>query len=216
MLGARTMGVDWETSPCYHIRVDTDHLCHRDSILKSQTLTMCPTTVTSSISMLTTSIYGVRCPASAPCPSFPSTRDVLILGRFVFVCILLAIARTRKLRSNATLLQGPPSQTILWGVRRSLQDAADRGELYEQWETLYGGVYEIPGAAGSGDVVLSDPTALSHLLAKDATLYAKPTHFKRGTENLVGRGLVWAEGPDHQRYGNPANQSSLLEPCASC
>ncbi|EPQ54006.1 cytochrome P450 [Gloeophyllum trabeum ATCC 11539] len=100
------------------------------------------------------------------------------------VLTLLAVVRTQRVTPNATLLRGPPSSSILWGVRRSIRQTANPGALYERWERLYGGAYEITGVAGSKEVILTDSMALSHFYAKDGSSYARTTYFRLGVEKM--------------------------------
>ena len=82
-------------------------------------------------------------------------------------------------------LNGPPSESFLFGVSKDLHDAPDIGAVYNDWEKTYGSMYEITSTLGSKILVLGDPKAIAHFFTKDTWTYNQLTFFKALTRQLV-------------------------------
>ncbi|KAG5633009.1 hypothetical protein DXG03_009095, partial [Asterophora parasitica] len=63
---------------------------------------------------------------------------------FVFVRLLNAAHKRR-----TTHLKGPARTSYLFGVTKDVFMAPDVGVVYENWEKLYGPVYEVPVLMGN-------------------------------------------------------------------
>lgn len=95
------------------------------------------------------------------------------------ISVALIIARlARSQRPRTTKLNGPPSSSYLFGVVKDTFEAPDLGVLYENWESEYGPIYEIPSTLGSKLVVLCDPKAIAHYFSKDTFTYYQPSSMK--------------------------------------
>lgn len=97
------------------------------------------------------------------------TNSTLTIAIPIFV--LLAFGIQSRLRSRVTRLQGPPSNSSIFGVTKVMFDSSDLGGLYNQWEKIYGPVYEIPSSLGSKILVLGDPKGIAHFFTSDTTRY---------------------------------------------
>ncbi|KAH9928825.1 cytochrome P450 [Fomitopsis serialis] len=102
-------------------------------------------------------------------------------------------------RARSTPLAGPPNPSFLLGASRFIVKSPDAGELYEEWSEKYGAVFRIPATLGLSRIALCDPKAVLHFYSRETYGYAHSTMAKRAIENLVGRGVLWAEGDSHKR-----------------
>ncbi|KZT67044.1 cytochrome P450 [Daedalea quercina L-15889] len=102
-------------------------------------------------------------------------------------------------RTRSTRLEGPPNPSFLFGAARFITKAPDGGDLYEEWSEKYGPVFSIPATLGLSRVALCDPKAVLHFFSRETYGYVQSTMTKRAIENLVGRGVLWAEGDSHKR-----------------
>ena len=143
------------------------------------------------------------------------TPTTSVLALLVAICIYQSCRRLRTPR-----LQGPPSQSIGFGITKKVFPSSDVGFVYQDWERTYGPVYEIPASFGSRHVVLSDPKAIAHFFSKDTTTYHQPAVQRAGGRRLVsvcppaffrvfshisfqfGDILVAVEGETHKRFGH--------------
>ncbi|KAI6157000.1 cytochrome P450 [Pisolithus tinctorius] len=110
----------------------------------------------------------------------------------------MAIRAIRK-KSRTTRLRGPKSTNLLFGVGKELFESPDSGAMFEAWSKEYGVVYEIPMMCGQKRIILCDPKAAAHLLARDTWSYVGIPGIKAAIARRVGKGLFWAEGESHRR-----------------
>ncbi|KAH8115692.1 cytochrome P450 [Phellopilus nigrolimitatus] len=108
------------------------------------------------------------------------------------------VAQTVRMRSKMTKLHGPPASSWLFGVSKDVF-LGDSGEIYEKWAEEYGPVYQIPGPFGSRRTVLVDAKAIAHYYSKETFVYVHSTFAKQAISNIIGKGLLWAEGESHRR-----------------
>ncbi|KAF8164721.1 cytochrome P450 [Crassisporium funariophilum] len=107
--------------------------------------------------------------------------------------------RTRLQSNKGTQLRGPISKSLLFGMSNHLLLSQDPKAIYQEWYNEYGSVYRIATTFGRDAVVVSDLKAAVHVLAKDTSVYVKPSELRYVIEHLIGRGVVWAEGESHKR-----------------
>ncbi|KAJ7932964.1 cytochrome P450 [Mycena leptocephala] len=115
---------------------------------------------------------------------------------------------------RATPLKGPPRKNFLFGWMPYLMRVQDIGAVYEEWAHEYGSVFAVPTALGSRNVVLADPKALTHFSAKETYGYVHSPQNKRSLAQLIGRGLLWADGDSHKRQRralNPAFSNASIK-----
>ncbi|EIW78646.1 cytochrome P450 [Coniophora puteana RWD-64-598 SS2] len=137
--------------------------------------------------------------------------DIALLSLFTFI-LLKAISTTRK-RVATTKLKGPPSDSLLYGVARTIEDAEDSAVVYETWERAYGAVYRAPFPLGLHRIFLGDPRALAHMWARDTTAYATPLGIRKMLMGIMGKGLLYSHGEEHRRQRkalSPAFSHSAL------
>ncbi|KAF7324444.1 Cytochrome P450 [Mycena venus] len=124
--------------------------------------------------------------------------DVLILAAS-FWLVTKVVRRITSRSSQGTKLNGPPSESLLFGLNRKVVGAPDSGLLYQEWAARYGPVFEIPTAFRGRKVILCDPKAVNHFYSMERTIYIKGKLVRAVVANLFGRGILWAEGESHKR-----------------
>ncbi|KAF8871926.1 cytochrome P450 [Infundibulicybe gibba] len=111
-----------------------------------------------------------------------------------------AIANWRSRSKIAgTELRGPPNPSFWFGLYRSLHESKDSGQLFEQWAKEYGPAFRIPGGFGTSRIIICDPKASIHFYSKETFGYVQTKLSRAYIKNVVGRGLLWAEGESHRR-----------------
>ncbi|KAJ7269626.1 cytochrome P450 [Mycena rebaudengoi] len=136
--------------------------------------------------------------------------------RVVFLGLSTAYLLTRIVRAkyfardDVQRLPGPSSSIASWIWGHELlvfQHGAT--QMYSTWARTFGGLFKIKGALFHRDIIVAtDHAAVHHILAK-SDLYVKSPAFRPPIINLLGKGLVWAEGEDWHR------QRRILSPAFS-
>ncbi|PCH41707.1 cytochrome P450 [Wolfiporia cocos MD-104 SS10] len=129
----------------------------------------------------------------------PGLRALDVLGGLVAVWLAYKVVQHIRRRSRTTPLTGPPNPNWLLGVGRQMRKSPDPALMYEQWSETYGPVYRVPATLGFSRVVLCDPKATLHFFSRETFGYVQTELTKRFVENIVGKGVLWAEGESHKR-----------------
>ncbi|KAF8173882.1 cytochrome P450 [Mycena galopus ATCC 62051] len=124
--------------------------------------------------------------------------DVLVLVAG-FWLITKVVRHLAKRNVQGIKLNGPPSESLIFGLNRRLARAPDSGVLIQEWAAQYGPVFEMPTAFRGRKIVLCDPKAVNHFYSMERTIYVKSEMVRAVIANLFGRGLLWAEGDSHKR-----------------
>ncbi|KAJ7668023.1 cytochrome P450 [Mycena rosella] len=112
--------------------------------------------------------------------------------------------------SDVQRLPGPsPSiASWLWGHELLVfQHAAS--QMHSIWARSFGGMYKIKGALFHPDIIIATDHAAIHHIFANSDLYVKAPVFRPIVLNILGKGLVWAEGEDWHR------QRKILSPAFS-
>ncbi|KAJ6459949.1 cytochrome P450 [Mycena sanguinolenta] len=126
--------------------------------------------------------------------------DILILvGGLWVVAELARRLTTRKTITHATKLDGPPSDSYIFGVSRRMAQSSDVSLLFQEWTSQFGTVFRIPTAFGGHRTILYDPKAVNHFYSSERSVYVKSQLGRAIISSLFGRGLLWAEGEGHKR-----------------
>ncbi|KAF7342549.1 Cytochrome P450 4F12 [Mycena sanguinolenta] len=126
--------------------------------------------------------------------------DILILvGGFWVVVKLAGRLTARKTTSHGTKLNGPPSDSYIFGVSRRMAESSDVSLFFQEWTSQFGTVFRIPTAFGGHKTILCDPKAINHFYSLERTVYVKSQLGRAIISSLFGRGLLWAEGEGHKR-----------------
>ncbi|KAJ7476856.1 cytochrome P450 [Mycena galericulata] len=132
-----------------------------------------------------------------------SVHQVGLVDVFVVVAGLWLVSKLARRIFNrnkpGTILNGPPSESLLFGLSRTVTKSSDAGVLFEQWSAQYGPVYQIPTSFGGRRIILCDPRAVNHFFSMERSVYIKTQLSRMIISRLFGRGLLWAEGESHKR-----------------
>ncbi|GAA5971159.1 hypothetical protein JCM11641_004166 [Rhodosporidiobolus odoratus] len=111
----------------------------------------------------------------------------------------------RPRRSSLRDLPGPPPDSFFFGNMARIL-AEEPGECHIRWMKQYGGALKYSDYAGDQRLLVSDPTALNHILLSNAYDYPKPDDVRGQLATILGEGVLFAEGEDHRR------QRRILQP----
>lgn len=129
---------------------------------------------------------------------FKSLNSTRIITSILALLIIIPIyRRVRCLRTPR--LQGPRSQSFIFGNTKNIFPSTNLALVYQNWERTYGPVYEIPTGFGSSHVVLNDLKAITQLFSKDTTTYCLPARQKAVTRKSLGDIILAVEGETHKR-----------------
>ncbi|KAG8752319.1 hypothetical protein FRC14_007141 [Serendipita sp. 396] len=104
-------------------------------------------------------------------------------------------------------LRGPPGGSWITGhINDMLKSEKDRAECHLLWEKEYGHVYVYKSLLNGDRLTTTDPKALNHILA-NPMIYYKPAHLRLTVGQLIGEGLIFAEGAAHKRQRRVMNPS---------
>ncbi|WVQ81299.1 hypothetical protein IAT38_003422 [Cryptococcus sp. DSM 104549] len=103
----------------------------------------------------------------------------------------------REWRLSYRNLQSPPPPSLFWGNFR-LTAQQPPNAIYDTWSAAYGPTYRFRTILGFHRLYTSDLTAVSHILSH-ADLFPKPDQARLFLQDLLGNGLVVAEGADHRQ-----------------
>ncbi|EGG12967.1 cytochrome P450 monooxygenase [Melampsora larici-populina 98AG31] len=112
----------------------------------------------------------------------------------------------RPLLSPLSRLPGPKNPSVLFG-NLAVTFGLEGG--LRQWHKDIGPTLRLRGFFGNVRLSTIDPKALNHILVSRAYAYPKSEATRRSLGNLLGRGLLFAEGETHRR------QKRLLGPVFS-
>ncbi|TFY67129.1 hypothetical protein EVJ58_g1823 [Rhodofomes roseus] len=86
----------------------------------------------------------------------------------------------------------------LWG-HELLAFEGEASEMYTKWAALCGPVFRLKAALFHPDiVVVTDHAAVQHIF-QNTDDYVKSPAFRPPVSNVLGKGVVWAEGEDHKK-----------------
>ncbi|KAI0631192.1 cytochrome P450 [Trametes polyzona] len=101
----------------------------------------------------------------------------------------------------------------LWG-HELLTFEGQATETYTKWAALCGPFFRVKGALFHPDIIVAaDHAAVQHIF-QNADDYVKSPAFRPPVANVLGKGLVWAEGEDHKtqrRIIAPAFSSEAIK-----
>ncbi|KEP46385.1 cytochrome P450 family protein [Rhizoctonia solani 123E] len=126
------------------------------------------------------------------------------LFRLTGYVLLLQIAKwiyspVRKWFSPLRHLCGPPNESFIFGhMKRRLTALGDSLKTQEQWMEKYGSTYSYRGFLSSYRLFTTDTRALTYIMTQTDT-FPKPDMVRQGLANVLGYGLLSAEGDIHKR-----------------
>ncbi|KAM5537674.1 hypothetical protein V8D89_008752 [Ganoderma adspersum] len=138
-----------------------------------------------------------------------SSTVVLTLG----FAALLYIVRWLADKERYDLKRVPSAAHWLWGHElRTFHGEAT--EMYTKWAARAGPLFRVKGALFHPDIIVAaDHDAVQHIF-QNVDDYVKSPAFRPPVANVLGKGLVWAEGEDHKaqrRIIAPAFSSEAIK-----
>lgn len=140
--------------------------------------------------------------------SFPtlSLRDIsLVLGSlYILSRAGKWLLRLRPGYLHPTRLKGPPRKSFFQfggGYQREYIKSQDGSVMYEEWEAEHGPCFEVPWTPTQTRIVLTDPKAVAHFYARETFTYVQTKIGRQFIGAIFGKGILYAEGEDHKRYG---------------
>ncbi|KAJ6588672.1 hypothetical protein B0H19DRAFT_895567, partial [Mycena capillaripes] len=82
-------------------------------------------------------------------------------------------------------------------------------QMYSIWACSFGGLFKIKAALFHPDIVIPTNHGAVHHIFANSDVYIKWPAFRPPIKNMLGKGLVWAEGDDWHR------QRKMLSPTFS-
>ncbi|KAG2066347.1 cytochrome P450 [Suillus decipiens] len=137
---------------------------------------------------------------------------------FAALWAFVKFSRALRWRLKTTQLRGPPRTSFIYGVSQDLMSSNDTGGMYERWATEYGVAYTTPSVLGQSRIVLCDPRAIAHFLARDTWTYVQTPLFAALMEKSFGKGVLWSESKTHRRQRKaltPAFSNAAIRKLAS-
>ncbi|KAK7063641.1 PAH-inducible cytochrome P450 monooxygenase [Favolaschia claudopus] len=121
-----------------------------------------------------------------------------IAGIALSTLVVFIASKLWRSSSMVDKLPGPPSSSWLYGNMLQLVFPRIYGEFEFDWQKKYGTVYRIKGVFGENLLIVSDPTAIQHIMNNHSFIRA-PIQWRKG-ELIFGRRSVYcAEGDNHKR-----------------
>ncbi|KAL0959634.1 hypothetical protein HGRIS_011336 [Hohenbuehelia grisea] len=140
-----------------------------------------------------------------PTLPLPSIALALPPATTLLVCLVVTYVFRHHLvplltRRDVHKLPGPSSSIASWVWGHELLTAAHESlTMYTEWARSLGPVFRIRGALMHSDIIVAtDHTLVQHIFA-DTNRYVKSPAFRPPAGNVLGRGLVWAEGAEHAK-----------------
>ncbi|OCH85026.1 cytochrome P450 [Obba rivulosa] len=116
----------------------------------------------------------------------------------------------RRQQQDAHRLPSPPRRLAnwLWGHELAIFEG-EADEMYTKWAAACGAFYRVKAALLHRDIIVAaDHAAVQHIF-QNSDDYVKSPAFRPPVANVLGKGLVWAEGDDHKK------QRRILTPAFS-
>ncbi|KIJ27600.1 hypothetical protein M422DRAFT_271203 [Sphaerobolus stellatus SS14] len=137
----------------------------------------------------------------------------LLAGSFLCSLWLVRLAYKHLTKRSIDYLPGPPSGPWIVGNYPDIVRPNEMGDSELSWVKEYGTTLRIKHTFGRDRIFTTDPKALQYILNTSGYNFPKPNENRIGSEMLLGRGLVWAEGSQHARQRkimNPAFSFAAL------
>ncbi|KAF7360174.1 hypothetical protein MVEN_00746000 [Mycena venus] len=141
-------------------------------------------------------------------PTLSMNNFLVALG--VLACVFIFIALNTRELSDVQRLPGPSAKisSWIWGHELLIfQHAAT--QMYSIWARSFGGLFKIKAALFHSDIAIATDHAAVHYILANSDLYVKSPAFRPPIKNLLGKGVLWAEGDDWHR------QRKILGPAFS-
>ncbi|EED83115.1 predicted protein [Postia placenta Mad-698-R] len=130
--------------------------------------------------------------------TFPTTEHALLLLTLVAILYVYRSVVRRRSEDVHRLLTAPRDVASRWWGHELLAFEGEATEMYTRWASVCGPIFKIKAALFHPDiVVVTDHAAVQHIF-QNVDDYVKSPAFRPPVANVLGKGLVWAEGDDHK------------------
>ncbi|KAF8174471.1 cytochrome P450 [Mycena galopus ATCC 62051] len=134
-----------------------------------------------------------------------SSQSLILIAGTVATYVLFQLAKTiyEELTSPLRNLPGPQGADVVFGHFRQINNDPT---LTLKWRNQFGNNFQLRSFFNKRELWTADTKALNHILVS-AHLYQKGLVGQRFTKDLLGGGLIAAEGEEHKRQrkiSNPA------------
>ncbi|GJE93558.1 cytochrome P450 [Phanerochaete sordida] len=114
------------------------------------------------------------------------------------LAVVLFLWRRHASRLSISYIPGPKA-SWLYGNIKDFVYQQNVGDLDFQFMKEYGRVWRMRSPLGTDILTIADPKALQHCFHKADELYGKRVESTEISRMMMGKGIVWASGPDHER-----------------
>ncbi|KAJ7182924.1 cytochrome P450 [Mycena crocata] len=122
----------------------------------------------------------------------------------VLVVVFWAARLFRASRQLVSYITGPKSPSWIYGNLPQLLLSKEYGEHEFQWQKTYGAIYAVTACFGERRLMVSDPTAIKHVL--NSPVFVHGVSQRKAADVLFGVGnLFVAEADKHRRLRNIMN-----------
>jgi hypothetical protein len=135
--------------------------------------------------------------------TYPSAATTAYCAFFLLFSTLMYLYPYRAYMIPFKNIQGPESTSVFWGVLRDIMKAPPNA-LHEEWIAKYGPVVRYRLLLGQQRIFSSDPAFIGYIF-QHADDFIKPGHANRALQNLLGDGVLTAEGAVHRRQRRVIN-----------
>ncbi|CCL99580.1 uncharacterized protein FIBRA_01598 [Fibroporia radiculosa] len=131
--------------------------------------------------------------------SFSATQQAVLLLSFVSAIYVYRLLISRQ-REDGHVLLGPSRgiASWIWG-HELLAFEGQATEMYTNWASVWGPIFKIKAALFHSDIIVAADHAAVQYIFQNSDDYVKSPAFRPPVANVLGKGLVWAEGDDHKK-----------------
>ncbi|TDL23925.1 cytochrome P450 [Rickenella mellea] len=121
-----------------------------------------------------------------------------VAGFALVLALFVARYVIRRYQDDVRHAPGPSSSTASWIWGHELEAFQGQAvEFYSKWIYKYGPLIRIKAALFHSDILVVGDHAAAQQIFADTYNYVKAPSFRPIVKNILGKGLVWAEGDDH-------------------
>jgi len=129
----------------------------------------------------------------------PTAQQACLLLTFLTAIYVYRLVILRKHEDVYRLPRAPHEiASWLWG-HELLAFEGEATEMYTKWASLCGPIFKIKAALFHSDIVIVTDHAAVQYIFQNSDDYVKSPAFRPPVANVLGKGLVWAEGDDHKK-----------------
>ncbi|TFK53078.1 cytochrome P450 [Heliocybe sulcata] len=128
---------------------------------------------------------------------------IVALGTLLSVLLGVLFLRRTPRKSSLDKVPGPAAESFLTGHLLKLFDPS--GPFHKNLVNAYGQVVKIQGLLGADQLYITDPRAISYILANDNGIFESPRQTVSLGNVLFGPGLGGVSGPQHKKQRKVLN-----------